>query len=299
VSGSDILLLVGGTALVAAIVTLFAFQMTAAKIERRLNRRSRILEGPVPGCRSLSTIGLKIESTRGTIPASRRSTRQPAVPVEPANDSRQESEPSTLLASLTPLPAKEARLNSLQTIRSRSASLHTDAQPDQSTGPKLSTLPRAPSAQRLSKRPASDVEPEQGPAAPQAKSRPDKARGADNGPPSSEPTAAAEPTIAPKTPTSKRPKRANGQAERVGSAHRRSDQAPTDVPADLPSLDLLDALQPSDVGGSLSRDSDLPDLLVGLNETDAGIQGLADDLSDIDGGGLPAPTPKTPQKSRR
>jgi len=81
---------------------------------------------------------------------------------------------------------------------------------------------------------------------------------------------------------SKRPKRANAQA-------------PPDAPADLPSLDLLDALQPSEIG----QDGGLPDIFAGLNEAEAGIQGLPDDLSDIDGGGLPTPPPKTPQRSRR
>jgi len=67
----------------------------------------------------------------------------------------------------------------------------------------------------------------------------------------------------------------------------------------LPSLDLLDALQLSDFGGKLGQDGSLPDIFAGLNEADASIQGLTDDLSDIDGGGLPEPPQKTPQKSRR
>ncbi len=109
---------------------------------------------------------------------------------------------------------------------------------------------------------------------------------ADSISPSSAPAAeTAEPTIAPKTTPSKRAKRANAQAERTGTAHRGPNQASPDA---LPSLDLLDALQPSDIGGSLSPDGGLPDIFAGLNEAEAGIQGLSDDLSDIDGGGLPS-----------
>jgi hypothetical protein len=297
VSGYDVLLFVGATTLVAAIVTLFAFQITAAKFERRMNARSRTLEGPVPGRRSLSTIGLNTESARSTPRSSRPPTRQPATSMELPTDTIQELGPSTLPPPSTPSPSKEAELNSLQTIRARSASLHADAQPQQSAGLNTLTPPGTPPVQRLPKRPVSELEQEQGPAAPHAKSRPQKAGGADSISPSSAPAAeTAEPTIAPKTATSKRAKRANAQAERTGTAHRGPNQASPDA---LPGLDLLDALQPSDIGGSLSPDGGLPDILPGLNEAEAGIQGLNDDLSDIDGGGLPSPAQRTPQKSRR
>jgi hypothetical protein len=297
VSGYDVLLFVGATTLVAAIVTLFAFQMTAAKFERRMNGRSRTLEGPVPGRRSLSTIGLNTESARSTPRSSRPPTRQPATSMGLPTDTIQELGPSTLPPLSTLSLSKEAELNSLQTIRARSASLHADAQPQQSAGLNTLTPPGTPPVQRLPKRPVSELEQEQGPAAPHAKSRPQKAGGADSISPSSAPAAeTAEPTIAPKTTPSKRAKRANAQAERTGTAHRGPNQASPDA---LPSLYLLDALQPSDIGGSLSPDGGLPDIFAGLNEADAGIQGLTDDLSDIDGGGLPTAAPKTPQKSRR
>ncbi len=177
VSGYDVLLFVGATTLVAAIVTLFAFQMTAAKFERRMNRRSRTLEGPVPGRRSLSTIGLNTESARSTPRSSRPPTRQPATSMGLATDTIQELGPSTLPAPSTLSLSKEAELNSLQTIRARSASLHADAQPEQSAGPRPLTPAGTPPVQRLPKRPVSELEQEQGPATPHAKSRPQKAGG--------------------------------------------------------------------------------------------------------------------------
>ena len=296
-SGYDVLLFVGATTLVAATVTLFVFQTTAAKFERRMNCRSRTLEGPVPGRRSLSTIGLNTESARGVPRSSRPPARQPATSIGLARDTIQELGPSNLPAPSTPSLSKEAELNSVQTLRARSASLHADAQPEQSAGPRNLTPAGTPPVQRLPKRPVSEPDQEQGPATPHAKSRPQKAGGADSISPSSAPAAeTADPTIAPKTTPSKRAKRANAQAERTGTAHRGPNQASPDA---LPSLDLLDDLQPSDIGGSLSPDGGLPDIFAGLNEADAGIQGLTDDLSDIDGGGLPTAAPKTPQKSRR
>jgi len=297
VSGYSVLLFVGSTTLVAAVVTLCAFQITAAKFERRMNSRSRTLEGPVPGRRSLSTIGLNTESARNTPRSSRPLTRQPTTSIGLATDTVQELAPSTLLATSTLSLNKEAELNSLQTIRARSASLPTDARPEQSAGPRPLTPAGIPPVQRLPKRPASDLDQEQGPATPHAKSRPQKAGGADSMSPSSTPAAeTAEPTIAPKTTPSKRGKRANTQGERTGTAHRGPDQASPDA---LPSLDMLDALQSSDIGGSLSPDGGLPDIFAGLNEAEAGIQGLSDDLSDIDSGGLPSTAQKTPQKSKR
>ena len=296
-SGYDVLLFVGATTLVAAMVTLFVFQRTAAKFERRMNRTSRTLEGPVPGRLSLSTIGLNTESATSAPRSSRPPTRQPATSMGLATDTIQELGPSTLPAPSTPSLRKEAELSSVQTMRARSASLHADGQPEQSAGTRTLTPAGTPPVQRLPKRPVSEPEQEQGPATPHAKTRPQKAGGADSTSPSSAPAAeTAEPTIAPKTTPSKRAKRANAQAERAGNAHRGLNQASPDA---LPSLDLLDDLQPSDIGGSLGPASGLPDMLAGLNEADAGMQGLTDDLSDIDGGGLPAATPKTPQKSRR
>jgi hypothetical protein len=53
------------------------------------------------------------------------------------------------------------------------------------------------------------------------------------------------------------------------------------------------------VGGSTSQEPGVLDIFAGLTEAEAGIQGLTDDLSDIDGGGLPSAPQKTPQKSRR
>ena len=282
-SGSSVLLFVGTTTLVAAVVTLCAFQITAAKMERRINRRSDTLEGPVPGHRSLSSIGINTESARSAPRPSRAPARQSAASMGASTDIPQAIGPSTPPAPSTPSLAGESQLNSLQTIRARSAALHTDIQTDQSAAPRSLTPSGIPPAQRLPRRSVSEPEQDQGPAIPRAKSRLEKGGGVDSISPSSAPAAeTAAPTIAPKTPMSKRPKRANAQA-------------PPDAPADLPSLDLLDALQPSEIG----QDGGLPDIFAGLNEAEAGIQGLPDDLSDIDGGGLPTPPPKTPQRSRR
>lgn len=296
-SGSDALLLVGATTLIAAILTLFAFQMTAAKSERRMNRRSRTLEEPVPGRRALSTIGLNTESTQRSPRPYRPPVRQPATHLGPPTDDTEELDPTNLTAQSVPSPAKESGLNSLQTIRARSAALHADAQPDQSAAPKPLTPVGSPPVQRLPKRPVSETDQEQGPATPHGKTRPDKAGGAVSASQSSEP--AVEPTIPPKTTTSKRAKRVNAQPERIGTAHRGPDRVSANAIPDSPSLDLLDALQASEIGASFGRDSVLPDIFAGLNEAEAGMQGLPDDLTDIDGGGLPTPAPKTPQKSRR
>jgi hypothetical protein len=58
-------------------------------------------------------------------------------------------------------------------------------------------------------------------------------------------------------------------------------------------------LQSSGPGGPASQGDDLLDIFAGLSEAEVGMQGLTDDLSDIDGGGLPGAAPKVPQKSRR
>ncbi|MBN2098563.1 MAG: hypothetical protein JW753_03090 [Dehalococcoidia bacterium] len=299
-SGYDVLLFVGATTLVAAIVTLFLFQSTAARFERRINRRSRTLEGPVPGHRSLSSIGLNTESAKVTPRPVRPTNHQPDTNTEPSFlDYVQELAPYAVLTPSGPSSNDEATLSSLHTIQARSAALHADAQQDQSVGPEPLLTGGPPPLRHPSKRAASELQQEQGPATSRAKSKMEKAGGADSIPPSSAPAAGAEPTIAPKTATSKRTKRASAQAERNATAQRGPEVTSPDALADSASLDLLDALQAGQSASSLSQDSGLPDILAGLNEPDAGIQGLTDDLSDIDGGGLPTPAPKTPQKSRR
>ena len=297
-SGSDVLLFVGTTTLVAAIVTLFAFQMTAAKFERRMNRRSRTLEGPVPGRRALSSIGLNTESARSARPPSRPQRQQPTAPLEQPDGSLLDLASSFPWAPLDPSPTGETKLNSLHTIRARSEALHTDGQSGEPAGAKPEPPTDALAAQGLPRRAVSDQE--QGPPAPRAAAGQAKPARVGGPPTSSKPTPEqGAQTTAPKTPSSKRSRRTNTQAERTGTARRGLDQPSPDAPADPSSLDLLDDLQASDIGGSLSRDSALPDIFAGLTEAEAGIQGLADDLSDIDGGGLPIATPKTPQRSRR
>jgi len=64
-------------------------------------------------------------------------------------------------------------------------------------------------------------------------------------------------------------------------------------------LQAAGALQSSGIGGPVSQGDGLLDIFAGLNEAEFGMQGLTDDLSDIDGGGLPGAAPKLPQKSRR
>jgi hypothetical protein len=52
-------------------------------------------------------------------------------------------------------------------------------------------------------------------------------------------------------------------------------------------------------GDAAARDDSQLDIFAGLDEPEMAAVGLDDDLNGIDGGGLPTPTPKTPQKSRR
>ncbi|MDM7998992.1 MAG: hypothetical protein QUS33_03060 [Dehalococcoidia bacterium] len=292
-SGTDVLLFVVATALVAAIATLFAFQITATRLERRMRGRSRVLEEPVPGRRCLSTIGLSNECERNTTPSDRSHSRQPANSGDPHANDLEDME----LATSLPLTGGEDRLNSLQTIRSRSASLKNDLEPSQSAEPEPLTTAASPPPKRVQKRPASEVEQEQGTPAPRAKSRPERPPTGDTALPSIGPNAEpGAPTVAPKTSGSKRARRAGPQAERPETT-RRPNQASADTLADVPSLDLLANLQPGDIA-SLGQDANMPEMLLGLDEPDPGTQSLGNDLSNIDGGGLPT-TPKTSPKSRR
>jgi hypothetical protein len=216
------------------------------------------------------------------------------------NDSVQEASPSALPAPSTPPFVRDAKLNSLQTIRARTAALNTDDQTGKPANPKPSTLAQAQPAQRLPKRDASDQEIEQGLAARQPKSSMEKAGSADSMTSSSAP--AVEPgaqTVAPKTPASKRAKRAGVPTERIGSPNPSSDQGPSVAPADSAGPEFAGALQSSGIGGPVSQDDGLPDIFAGLNEADAGTLGPIDDLSDIDSGGLPGAARKIPQKSKR
>lgn len=295
-SVSSILLFVGGTTLVAALVTLCAFQMNAAKLERRINRRSRTLEGPVPGHRSLSSIGLNADAARRN-PSSfgLQGPKSPGA-VGLRKDGSQEPRPSPSPVQSAPSPVKEARLNSLQTIQARSAALHGDNQQAKPADPEPLTLAQSQVAQRQSKRDGSDQEPEQGLAERQPKRGTGKAGNTDSIPLSSAPAVdSGAQTVAPKTPASKRAKRAGVQAERIESSHPSSDQAPSDAAGP----ESVGPLQSSGIGGPPSQEDGLPDIFAGLNEADAGTLGLIDDLSDIDSGGLPGAARKIPQKSKR
>ncbi len=52
-------------------------------------------------------------------------------------------------------------------------------------------------------------------------------------------------------------------------------------------------------GDAAAQDGSQLDIFAGMDEPEMAAVGLDDDLNGIDGGGLPTPTPKTPQKSRR
>lgn len=90
-SGLAVLLYAGGTALTAAIVTLFTAGMAAGSMEQRSRkRRYRQLEGPVPGRRGLSDVALKAEADGfglhtqddGLVPPPMPASHGPAVPAE-------------------------------------------------------------------------------------------------------------------------------------------------------------------------------------------------------------------------
>ncbi len=75
-----VLFFAGVTALTAAIVTVLTAAMAAGNVNRRGRKRHmRQLQGPVPGHRSLSGVGLKAEEN-GLTPAS--SSPEPPVPVQ-------------------------------------------------------------------------------------------------------------------------------------------------------------------------------------------------------------------------
>jgi hypothetical protein len=199
-------------------------------------------------------------------------------------------------APLTQSVGKETKLSSLQTIQARSAALHSDGQQAKPATPKPLTVAQSQVAQRQPKRDASGQGHEQGIASRGSKNATDKAGGSESIPSSSAP--AAEPgaqTVTPSTPASKRARRVSVQAEGIESSHPGSDRAPSDAVGP----ESAGALQSSGIGGPLSQGDSLPDIFAGLNEADAGTLGLIDDLSDVDGGGLPGAGQKTPQKSRR
>ncbi len=314
-SASSILLFVGATTLVAALVTLCAFQMNAAKLERRINRRSRTLEGPVPGHRSLSSIGLNADAARTNPRSSRLQSPKSTSPVGLRDDGSQEPTPSS-----SPPPVGEARLNSLQTIQARSAALQAENEQAKPANPDQVE-------QRPPEGDASGQDLEQGLAERHSKSGTEKAGNLDSIAPSSAPAAdpRAQP-VATKIPASKRAKRASVQADRIESSHPTSDQAPSDALADAAGPEFADPLQSSGIDGPVSQDDGLPDIFAGLDEADAGTfglvddlgdddglpdifagldeadagtLGLVDDLSDDDGAGLPRAGLKIPRKSRR
>jgi hypothetical protein len=298
VSGSSVLLYVAATTLAAAIVTLCGFQITATRMDRKRSRRPRTLEGPVPGRQSLSSIGLNTQTGRSTPSSSGHQGQRPTTPARIPKDNTPKPGLPTSDTSQLPPSTKETKLNSLQTIRARSAALHTDSQPGKPANPKSLMPAYAPSTQRPGTR-AIPVR-EQGSAAPHATSSSEQQEKVDRTPPNAglagDSTGLA--TIQ-KTPTSKRAKRANAQTEPIETAHPGSDQAPADVLADLGGLELLDTLQSSMVGGSPNQEDGMLDIFAGLSEAEVGLHDLTDDLNDIDGGGLPSAAQKTPQKSRR
>ena len=298
-SGSSFLLYVGATTLAAAIVTLCGFQITAIRMDRKNSRRSRTLEGPVPGRQSLSSIGLNTQTGRTTPSSSRHQGQQPTTPVGIPKDNSHKPGFPTSDTSQVPPPAKETKLNSPQTIRARSAALQTDGQPGKPAADPKPLMPAyAPSTQRPGTR-ALPVQ-EQGSAAPHATSSSEQQENVDRTPSNAGLAGdSTGPATVQKTLTPKRAKRANTQTEPIETAHPNTDQAPIDALADPADLELLDTLQSSPVGGSPNQEDGMLDIFAGLSEAEVGLHDLTDDLNDIDGGGLPSATQKAPQKSRR
>jgi hypothetical protein len=296
VSGYSVFLYVGATTLAAVIVTLCAFKITATRMDRQKSRRSHMLEGPVPGRQSLSSIGLNNQSTRSALSSCHQGQRA-APPSRTSTHNDQRPGPPTSGTSRLQ-PKTETRLNSLQTIRARSAALQSDVEPGKLADPKPLMPVYAPSTQRPGTRPL----PLGGQGTP-----PTRATGIPAQPGNTDRTsshagpaaASAGPAIAQETPLSKRAKRANPQAEIPQS---RSDQPPADALPNVVDLQMLDALQPSPAGDSLlpppSQEDGMLDILAGLDEAD-GIHDLTQDLDDIDGGGLPGAGQRSLQKSRR
>ena len=297
-SGSSVLLYVGATTLAAAIVTLCGFQITAIKMDRKRSRRSRTLEGPVPGRQSLSSIGLNRPTARDTRSTSSLQGQPTSAHQQTLTDSNPEPQPNKWAVPPSPQPVKDAQLNSLQTIRARSAALQSDGPPGKPANPKSLLPAYAPSTQRPVTR-AVPVQ-EQGSAATRATSSSQQQEKVDRTPPNAgQPGDSTGPATIQKTPTSKRAKRASAQTGPIETAHPGSDQAPADVLADPGGLELLDTLQSSMVGGSPNQEDGMLDIFAGLSEAEVGLHDLTDDLNDIDSGGLPTAAPKTPQKSRR
>lgn len=297
-SGSSVLIYVGATTLAAAIVTLCGFQITAIKMDRKRSRRSRTLEGPVPGRQSLSSIGLNRPTTRDTRSTSSLQGQPTSAHQQTPTDSNPQPQPNKWAVPPSPQPVKDAQLNSLQTIRARSAALQSDGPPGKPANTKSLLPAYAPSTQRPVTR-AVPVQ-AQGSATTRATSSSQQQEKVDRTPLNAgQPGDSRGPATIQKTPTSKRAKRANTQAGPIETAHPGSDQAPADVLTDPGGLELLDTLQSSMVGGSPNQEDGILDIFAGLSEAEVGLHDLTDDLNDIDSGGLPTAAPKTAQKSRR
>ena len=301
-SGFSVLLYVGATTLAAAIVTLCGFQITAIRMDRKRSQRPRTLEGPVPGRLSLSSIGLNTQSARSTPSSSGHHGQRPTTPAGIPTDNSQKAGLPTSDTSQLPPPTKETKLNSLQTIRARSAALQSDGHAGKPAEAKPLMPGYAPSNQRPGTRalPA----PEQGSAALRATSGSKQPENVDRTPSNAGPDGdSTGPAIMQKTPTSKRAKRAGAPTGQIETAHPGPDKAPSDALADPGSLELLDLIQLSPAGDSPLptpvQEGEILDIFAGLNEAELGLHDLTDDLNDIDSGGLPTAAPKTAQKSRR
>jgi hypothetical protein len=255
-----------------------------------------MLEGPVPGHRSLSSIGLNNQSMRSA--SSWHQGQRAAAPSRtPTHNSQRPGPPTSGTSQIQ--PNTETRLNSLQTIRARSAALQSDVEPGRLADPRPLMPAYAPSTQRPGTRPL----PQGGQGTPPTRAtRILERRGnADRTSSQAGPAgASAGPAIAQETPLSKRAKRANPQPE---TAQSRSDQPPADALPSVGDLQMLDALQPSPAAESLppppGHEDGMLDILTGIGEAELGLHDLTEDLNDIDSGGLPSAAQRTPQKSRR
>lgn len=298
-SGSSVFLCVTATTLAAVFVTLCAFQISAVSMEHKRRRRSRPLEGPVPGRQCLSSIGLNNETGNGDASSTGVQNQQATAYEQTPTDGNRKQQSKTRSASSSQALSEEAKLNSLQTIRARSAALQTDNQTGKSTAPKPVTPARTAPAQRQGTH-GSAVREQAGSAPQEARSEPERPEKADSTRPSSGPaTDTPAPSLPQKASTSKRAKRGSSQPEPIEATPPGSDQ-PADTLAGPGSPELPDMLPSSSSAGPGNPEGGIPDIFAGLNEAEVEVSDLTDELNDIDGGGLPTPPPpKTPQKSKR
>jgi hypothetical protein len=270
-----VLLYAGGTTLTAAIVTLFTVGMAAGRMERRSRkRRYRQLEGPVPGRRGLSDVALKAEADGVGLQTGDDGLVHPPMPASP--------EPAVQA------PRAAERTQGLPATASAPTGSVAAASAAQGTPP--------PSREKKPDPVSADREPRV--AAHRETRAPVRKDAA--GPVHPEPKAPA--------PTQGQQPQPNKRKPSVSIVVTTPETAPeTAMPAAaspdaIADLDkLLEELQiPADaLAGDAAVPADITlDLFAGMDETQTDAGDLEKELDGIDGGGLPAPSRNTPQKSR-